>query len=362
MRFFLLLCMIASTNIAQCDEWFRGNIHTHTSLSVTGGSSPDIVAQWYHDHNYNFLVLSNHNLFMDPNNTISKKYNEKKFILIPGQEISGHQTIHLTAINVDRIIPWDFNHPNKSIIIQNHVDEIIKAGGHAILNHPNYRNAVTFEDLLPVKRLYMFELFNGHPAINNYGGGKFQSTENMWDQLLTSGKIIYGVSSDDARHFQEIAPDKSNPGYGWVMVQASKLDPGEIVKAMVRGDFYASTGVFLKACDKSLDVYTIEIDDIKTQAVLSSHNRKGKQVIHGKAGYKIEFIGPNGIRLKEVEGLNGSYTINNSYSYVRAKVTYTFSRQNNGYEEYYAWGQPVFTDAKEIKSYNIKNIDSPKSR
>ena len=116
MRFFLLLCMIASTNIAQCDEWFRGNIHTHTSLSVTGGSSPDIVAQWYHDHGYNFLVLSNHNLFMDPKNTISKKYNEKKFILIPGQEISGHQTIHLTAINVDRIIPWDFNHPNKSII------------------------------------------------------------------------------------------------------------------------------------------------------------------------------------------------------------------------------------------------------
>ncbi|NIQ53587.1 MAG: hypothetical protein GWN71_09235, partial [Gammaproteobacteria bacterium] len=38
-------------------RWWRGNTHTHTTES-DGDSSPEVVARWYRDHGYHFLVLS----------------------------------------------------------------------------------------------------------------------------------------------------------------------------------------------------------------------------------------------------------------------------------------------------------------
>jgi predicted metal-dependent phosphoesterase TrpH len=35
-------------------NWFKGNLHTHTTLS-DGDAPPDIVAAWYEQHGYDFL-------------------------------------------------------------------------------------------------------------------------------------------------------------------------------------------------------------------------------------------------------------------------------------------------------------------
>jgi len=246
-------------------------------------------------------------------------------------------------MNIKNLTPWNYNNEEKSAIIQNHVNETVKAGGQAILNHPNFHYAVSVKDILPVKNLYLFELFNGHPAVHNFGDPEHPSTEFMWDQLLTQGMQIYGVSSDDAHYFKEIAHNRSNPGRGWVMVKASKLDSDEILKAMLDGEFYSSNGVFLKTYDRNHKTYTIEIDDIKTQQILSSAVINGNKSAGVESGYTIEFIGQNGNLLKKVKGLSGTYKTNKSNLYVRAKVTFTRKRNNN-YEEFYAWGQPVFNN------------------
>jgi hypothetical protein len=38
-------------------EWFRGNTHTHT-LKSDGDAAPEVVVKWYHDRNYNFLIIT----------------------------------------------------------------------------------------------------------------------------------------------------------------------------------------------------------------------------------------------------------------------------------------------------------------
>ncbi len=337
------------------DDWYRGNTHAHTVLCGHADSSPDVVAAWYHDHGYNFLILSEHNKFINPNTVTLPENRRNDFILIPGEEVSapkqeqeGHEHIHSTAMNIRGIVPWAFNHEQKSALIQNHVDETMKAGGYSILNHPNFHYAVSAEDILPVRRLYMFELFNGHPSVNNGGNHAHPSTEAMWDQLLTKGMLIYGVSSDDAHHFRTIAQKKSNPGRGWVMVQSSSLDPDSITKAMIQGDFYASNGVFLKTCKRGAGAYRIEVDSRRTKQELTSLPvLRGKHVDKGAEGYRIEFIGPGGEILDTIKGQKGRFKINRSNAYVRAKVTFTRKHpQTNGVEEYYAWGQPVFTDER----------------
>ncbi len=66
-------------------RWFKGNTHTHTDKS-DGDSSPEVVAKWYKNNGYQFLVLSDHNVL-----TSTEKHSnlqDSTFLLIPGEEIT----------------------------------------------------------------------------------------------------------------------------------------------------------------------------------------------------------------------------------------------------------------------------------
>lgn len=42
-------------------QWFKGNLHTH-SLWSDGNDYPEMIADWYKQHGYNFLAMSDHNV------------------------------------------------------------------------------------------------------------------------------------------------------------------------------------------------------------------------------------------------------------------------------------------------------------
>jgi len=325
--------------------WYRGNTHTHTTRS-DGDAEPEFVAKWYHDRDYNFLIITDHNKFIAPETVKLPENKRDDFILIPGEEISGNRTIHTTAMGIDQVAQWKYGNSDRSKIVQFQVDEAIKAGGTPILNHPNFHYAVSATNILPVKNLHLFELFNGHPSVHNHGDQNHPSTEEMWDYLLTEGMRIFAVAADDAHHYDVLAPNKANPGRGWVMVQAATLDEDEIIDAMLAGDFYASTGVFLESCEMRSATYAVEVDARRTKQELAClPSSSGKYVENGTEGFRIEFIGPNGDVLETVSGEQAQFSFDASLPYVRAKVTYTRKHPGgSGFEEYYAWGQPVFGD------------------
>ena len=45
-------------------RWYKGNLHTHTMWS-DGKAFPEEAVAWYKSRGYNFLGLSDHNLFQD---------------------------------------------------------------------------------------------------------------------------------------------------------------------------------------------------------------------------------------------------------------------------------------------------------
>mgnify|MGYP006426356547 CR=1 FL=1 len=321
-------------------HWYRGNTHTHTTKCNHADSSPDFVAQWYHDHNYNFLVLSEHNYFIDPK-TVTIKDQRDDFILVPGIELT--EKVHSTALNVKELVKRKSYPKGTSIkeMIQSHVDRINDKGGECILNHPNFKWTVVKEDLLGIKNLPLFELFNGHPHVHSHGDEHHPSTEAMWDFLLSKGIILYGVSSDDAHHFQakNISPKKSNPGRGWVMVGAKSLTPDAITESLKKGEFYASNGVFLDICDRE-GAYSVSIDREATLSELKSPLLRGKKVQEGELGFKIEWISKNGKVLRTSKNLTDQYS-DKFDTYLRAKITYT-RKFSGGLEEFYAWTQPKF--------------------
>lgn len=298
-------------------KWFKGNTHTHT-INSDGDSTPDEVVRWYREQGYNFLVLSDHNFITKVEGLNSIFAAEGQFLLIPGEEISdkfGDKPIHINGLNVDQTVQPQ---GGKSVadLIQNNVDEIRSAKGIPHINHPNFGWAITTEDLKKIENYKLFEIFNGHPLVNNFGGGGKPGLEEMWDSILSSGKLVYGIAVDDAHTFK--TPWNSNaslPGKGWIYVRAEQLTTHEILSSLEKGDFYASTGVELndfQVTDKNM---TVNIRELK--------NSK----------YRVQFIGKNGKILGEVVNNPAVFEFRGDEMYIRAKVI-----ESNGK---FAWTQPV---------------------
>ncbi|HNS49540.1 MAG TPA: hypothetical protein PKM61_08480, partial [bacterium] len=134
-------------------QWFMGNTHVHTTLG-DGDSPPETVVQWYHDHGYNFLVLSEHNFFIDPATVKLPENKRPDFILVPGEELTGkYRKIHAGALNGGRLIRWDHETQVNSEFIQHLIDDAYDGMTVPILNHPNWRGGVSTADMLPVKGL-----------------------------------------------------------------------------------------------------------------------------------------------------------------------------------------------------------------
>lgn len=314
----------------QALKWYKGNTHTHT-LNSDGDSSPDEVARWYREHGYHFLVLTDHNFLTSVEALNALMGADEQFLILPGEEVSdrvGPRPIHVNGLLVERKVDPQGGQ-SVSEVIQRNVDAIRAVKGVPHLNHPNFGWAVTAADIKRVKNDRLFEIWNGHPLVNNEGGGDSPSLEAMWDDILSSGKLLYGIAVDDAHHFKRpFDPTASQPGRGWVWVRAPRLDGREILAALERGDFYASTGV--------------ELADVRfaggrlTVTVKEERPCTNPAAMCVASKYRIRFVGRNGATLEEVAGSSASYAVKGNEGYVRAVVY-----ESNGKR---AWVQPVMVD------------------
>ncbi len=302
---------------AASTRWYKGNTHTHT-LNSDGDSTPDDVVRWYREHRYDFLVLTDHNFLTDVTALNALHGADGKFLVIKGEEVSSSfekKPLHINGLDVARRVAPSSG-SSVADVLQKNVDAIRAADGIPHINHPNFGWAITADDLAAVKNNRLFEVFNGHPMVNNLGGSGHPSLEQVWDVLLSRGILLYGIAVDDAHDFKAPwDPTASKPGQGWVMVRAASLEPRAIVEALDRGEFYASTGV-------ELTNYRVEGGAITVSVKPASF-----------AGYRIQFIGKGGAVLEEVAGPTATYRMNGSEGYVRAKVV-----ESNGH---LAWTQPV---------------------
>lgn len=296
--------------------WYKGNTHTHTTES-DGDTPPDEVARWYRDHRYAFLVLSDHNTFTDP--AALADLTNSAFLLIPGEEVTSAfdgAPIHVNGLNLPGLVEA---RDGTSVVatLQGNVDAIRDATGVPHVNHPNFRWAFGADELARVERYRLLEIHNGHPQVHNVGGGGLSGMEEVWDALLSGGKRVYGIAVDDAHHFQgEFAPDRANPGRGWVSVRADSLEAGAIMEALESGRFYASSGV--------------ELSDV----VVGANRLEVHVASRGDFRYTTTFIGRDGRVLARSADNPAVYELAEDVGYVRAKVVDSMG--------YAAWTQPVF--------------------
>jgi hypothetical protein len=308
-RLFVGVCLLLALPIHAA--WLKGNLHTHTNQS-DGDSAPDAVAAWYAHRGYDFLVITDHDKVTRVENA--------PLLLIPGEEITDRldkKPLHVNAIGIDEAIA-----PQRGTTIvenlQRNVDAVVKRGGIALVNHPNFGWAFGADELLQVKNFTLLEIASGHQFVNAQGP---PSVESMWDRLLTAGRRVWGVAVDDSHHLKDpLGVESVPPGRAWVCVQSGKRDAAAILEALRRGDFYASNG-------PELEDYSSSNESIRVRV----------RERHG-ARYRIQFIGSGGSVLQESQGSSATYAIRGNERYVRAKVL-----DSNGKA---AWLQPFFVTTK----------------
>jgi hypothetical protein len=298
-------------------RWYKGNTHTHT-LNSDGDSTPDDVVRWYREHGYQFLVLTDHNFLTSVDGLNALHGADERFLVIRGEEVTsraGDKPIHVNGLDVERRVE-PATGSSVGEVLQRAVDSIRAASGVPHINHPNFGWAITGQELQQVRNNRLFEVFNGHPQVNNDGGGGVPGLEEVWDRILTSGTLLYGIAVDDAHHFKQPGnPRASGPGRGWVVVRAARLDADALLQSLERGNFYASTGVVL--------------DDVEATATALTVRVK----VEGTSKYRVRFIGRGGTVLQESAEPTATYTFTGDEGYVRAKVL-----ESNGRV---AWVQPV---------------------
>lgn len=298
-------------------RWYKGNLHTHT-VNSDGDSTPDDVVRWYRERDYQFLVLTDHNYLTSVDGLNAVHGADDKFLVVKGEEVTnrfGDKPIHINGLDVGRLVAP----PGGTSVLdmmQRMVDAIRGAGGVPSINHPNFGWAISPDELGQVQRTKLFEVFNGHPTVNNLGGGGVPGLEETWDRILSSGKMLYGIAVDDAHYFKRPEdPAAPRPGKGWVYIRAPRLEPRALLEALERGDFYSSTGVQMLTVEASASSLTLAV---KTETA---------------SKYRIQFIGRQGRILSEATTPVATYAFTGDEGYVRAKVM-----ESNGKM---AWIQPV---------------------
>lgn len=303
-------------------KWHRGNLHTHSHWS-DGDDYLEMIALWYREHSYDFLVFTDHNTLADKERWVGietskggrkafdklkakfpggwveermkvnkttkmvqqevrlKRFDEvfaklaeqDKFLLIQGEEISdkfGKLPIHLNAHNIRDALP-PLGGESVTEVIQNNVNAVIaqrertKQPMIVHLNHPNFGWGITAEDLAPVRGENFFEVYNGHPTVHNAGDDTHASAERIWDIINTKRlaelnlPLLYGLATDDGHSYHKIPSRASEPGRGWVMVLAAQLTPASLIESLEAGRFYSSSGVTLEKIEATAKSLTVTV-------------------------------------------------------------------------------------------------------
>ena len=399
----LLLLVIFSATLTWAEPeptWYKGNTHTH-SLWSDGNDFPEMIVDWYRARGYNFLVLSDHNTlsrderWMDISRIRKKQALDKyqarfgdrvafrddvdgkkqvrlatypemqemfdlpgRFLLVEGEEITARaidpenplkvKHVHINAMNLETLVKPIKGKPIREVM-RSTLQALRKQEaetGRSILdhiNHPNFHYSISVDDLAQVVEEQFFEVYNGHPSVHQLGDTNHPPMNEMWD-LANAIRVftldaapLFGIASDDSHYYHG---GNVSPGRGWVMVKADALDSDKLVKAMRRGDFYASTGVYLRkiAYDPKTRRLQILIAPDADQTFTTRIIGLDRETMAGKERARFDTLVID-------------YTLGPDDRCIRAEITSSRPHPNPSFKDQVeqAWTQPVGWEKPQAK-------------
>ena len=208
------------------DKWFKGNTHIHSQAS-DGGMTFDTIEKMYAGAGYDFLFRTDHWV---PSDTRKDKGKKPPLLWIDGIELDGKDAhgsyMHVVCLGRVSGIGRGMEFPQA-------MESARKQGALRILAHPHWTGN-TFDDALRTD-------FDGVEIYNHvcrWLNGKGNSLP-FWNAMMQRrGGHVLGFAVDDAH----LRPEHPGWNGGWIMVNAPKLTPANILNAIRKGRYYSTVG------------------------------------------------------------------------------------------------------------------------
>ncbi len=286
-------------------NWYKGNLHTHTTES-DGRFTPEEVIRRYRKAGYHFLALSDHGKLTRVSPSASEG-----ILLLLATEMDGDRadlgdTYHVLGFGLAKAGPVP-RHPKVSKAIA-----WIKAhGGEAVIAHP-YWSSLVVADLLRYEGYLGVEVFN---TGCHYEIAKGYSSVH-WDDALARGRRMWAIAVDDSHH--RASPNHPlDTARAWVMVKARALTRAAIMSAIRRGLFYSSWGPAIRDISVKQGVVTVRTSPVT----------EVNFVARGSSGGSV-------FAVKTPTITRASYRLEGGESYLRVECRDAKGR--------WAWANPIF--------------------
>lgn len=226
--------MIELGPFARPGRFWRGNLHTHSTLS-DGHLSPEAICALYRDAGYDFLAISDH--FLERYGyplTDASVFETDGFVTLRAAElhagrIETGEFWHLLGVG----LPADFAPPAVDESGRGLAARALAGGAFVAALHPAWYGA-TVAEIEALGPIHAVEIWNATCAdLNDRPDSRY-----VLDGLLARGGRYFALASDDA-HF---TGERNDALQAWVWVKSEALEPDSLVVALKAGDYYTSTG------------------------------------------------------------------------------------------------------------------------
>ncbi len=242
-------------------NFYKANLHTHSTVS-DGKLTPEEVKEYYKSNGYSIVAYTDHNVIVRHNDLT-----DDGFLAITSFEVYVNEEYpapldynfakvyhfclyakdannvecpffserdigmkHMLKYVTDDMRKYDSDKSYNIECVNELIKESNEAGFLVSYNHPKWsmQNYLDYRDL---EGVWGVEVYNSEA---NFSSGLTDNDQAFVD-MLRDGKEVFPLATDDIHN-------QGSAFGGFVMVKADELKYDVVMKALEKGDFYASTG------------------------------------------------------------------------------------------------------------------------
>lgn len=269
------------------EKQYKANLHTHTILS-DGKLTAEELKEMYKAQGYQIMAFTDHEFCVEHQDLC-----DEDFLAITAYEIATtdkndpeKRTYHMNLFAKDpHNTKQVFFHPSQINEKRHHqlpmikcdehkereysvecMNEVIRAANEAgylvSYNHPTW-SLQNYADYIGLKGLWGVEVANGICIRKGYED--FQP--HVFDDLLKAGNRIFPIGADDIHNPQHAF-------IAFIKVASPSLNYGDVMNALEKGDFYASTGPEIHSLTLENGVLSIKCSDAVQIRVCTQGRRR----------------------------------------------------------------------------------------
>jgi len=282
---------------------YNVNLHAHTDrwgmLTDGRGTTPEVLHDTYKRMGFDVIAISDYlsiNRFRDT---------EPDYIPIYERGCNIKKT-HQLIIGARRVFPFDVVLPQTTRMKQYFINKLKETGELVVLVHPKSWGGYSDEDLRQLTGYDLFEVLNRHDDVQ----------EKAWDMVLSSGKLLYLLASDDSR---DMTKWQYRVGHRFTRIFAEDTNAATILSTLRKGQHYGVAmpilprETFEEKSERFRNLPNVTRFEMVDDVLFIQMDEPSKEVV---------LIGDAGIELARFSGeAEVAFDFNSlSATYVRAKI------------------------------------------